>query len=347
MVRIGIAGLGFMGMIHYLAALRVPGAKVAAVCSRDATKLAGDWRSIRGNFGPPGTVMDLGRANTYERFEDLLADPTIDLVDICTPAHRHRDMTVAALEAGKHVIVEKPIASNVSDAEAMVSTAAKTGRLLMVAHVLPFFPEFGYAAAAVRDGRFGGLLGAHFQRVISKPDWSADHAAPGTADGPAIDLHVHDTHFIALIAGVPDRVFSSGLVTATGSPTYLSTQYLYGADKPAVSCTSGAIAASGRTFQHGFTIYLERATLVYDSGGIPLTEFRADGSVERPAIEASDEVGVFAAEIRAAVEGVRSGQPPEALGGLLARDALMLCHLECQSVASGGIIDTGRSLNSR
>src|SRR5216684_6663903 len=59
MIRIGIVGIGFMGMIHYLAARKLKGAQVTALCSRDAKKLAGDWRSIRGNFGPPGERMDL------------------------------------------------------------------------------------------------------------------------------------------------------------------------------------------------------------------------------------------------------------------------------------------------
>ena len=59
MVGIGIVGIGFMGMIHYLAARRVEGARVVALCSRDPKKLAGDWTSIQGNFGPRGTQMDL------------------------------------------------------------------------------------------------------------------------------------------------------------------------------------------------------------------------------------------------------------------------------------------------
>src|ERR1700745_2527825 len=59
MVRIGVVGVGFMGMIHYLAARKLQGARVTAICSRDAKKLAGDWRGIRGNFGPPGQKMDL------------------------------------------------------------------------------------------------------------------------------------------------------------------------------------------------------------------------------------------------------------------------------------------------
>src|SRR5438128_5313619 len=80
MIRIGIVGIGFMGMIHYLAARKLKGARVESVCSRDAKKLAGDWRSIRGNFGPPGTMMDLSNVKKYRDLDALLADPEIDLV---------------------------------------------------------------------------------------------------------------------------------------------------------------------------------------------------------------------------------------------------------------------------
>ncbi|HEY7313554.1 MAG TPA: Gfo/Idh/MocA family oxidoreductase, partial [Gemmataceae bacterium] len=161
MVRIGIVGVGFMGMIHYLASTRLRGARVTAICTRDAKKRAGDWRGIRGNFGPAGTRMDLGKIKRYARFEDLCADPDIDLIDICTPTHLHPDMACAALRAGKHVLVEKAIALTRKDADAMLQAAAKTGRLLMVAHVLPFFPEFAFAADAVRSGVYGRLLAGH------------------------------------------------------------------------------------------------------------------------------------------------------------------------------------------
>src|SRR5258708_35492270 len=110
MVRIGIVGVGFMGMIHYLAARKVKGAKVTAICSRDRKKLSGDWRGIRGNFGPPGAKMDLGKIKRYAEFDDLLADPDIDLVDICTPTHLHEPMAIAALAAGKPHPVETAIA---------------------------------------------------------------------------------------------------------------------------------------------------------------------------------------------------------------------------------------------
>src|SRR5437660_2923917 len=162
MIRIGMVGIGFMGMIHYLAARKLKGARIAAVCSRDAKKLAGDWRSIRGNFGPPGTMMDLSKVKKYRDLDALLADPEIDLVDVCNPTHLHAETAIAALKAGKHVLVEKAIALDPGDADAMVEAARQAGRLLMVAHVLPFFPEFAYAAQAIRSGQYGKVLGGHF-----------------------------------------------------------------------------------------------------------------------------------------------------------------------------------------
>ncbi len=92
-----------MGMIHYLAAARLKGAKVAAISSRDAKKRAGDWRGIKGNFGPAGEQMDLGSIERYSRLED----PQIDLVDICKPPNDHKAAVIAALVAVTHSLFEQ------------------------------------------------------------------------------------------------------------------------------------------------------------------------------------------------------------------------------------------------
>src|SRR5947207_12271509 len=110
MVGIGIVGVGFMGMIHYRGARNLKGAQVTALCSRDAKKLAGDWRDIRGNFGPRGEMMDLSGVKKFDRLDKMLADPDIDLIDICNPTHLHPETALAALQAGKHVLVEKAVA---------------------------------------------------------------------------------------------------------------------------------------------------------------------------------------------------------------------------------------------
>jgi predicted dehydrogenase len=324
-----------MGMIHYLAARKLTGAGVAAVCSRDPQKLAGDWRSIQGNFGPRGEQMDLSQLKKYDRLDALLADPDIDLIDVCNPTHVHPETARKALAAGKHVLVEKAIALKPEDADGMLAAARRAGKLLMVAHVLPFVPEFAFAAEAVRGGRHGRLLGAHFKRVISRPDWSAEIGDASKTGGPAIDLHIHDTHFIGLLAGVPARVMSSGVMEGD-AVQYLTTQYLYGPGGPSVSCSSGAVAQKGRPFVHGFEIYLERATLTFESGAVPLTVLTADGKVEQPKLPGGDDAtAAFTTEIQAAVDGVRAGREPDLLSGQLARDALVLCHKECESVRTG------------
>ena len=338
MIRIGITGIGFMGWIHYLATRGLQNSKLAAVCSRDQKKLAGDWTAIRGNFGPPGEMVDLSTLKKYESLDKMLADPDIDLVDICNPTHLHPETAIAALKAGKHVLVEKAIALTPDQADAMLAAAKQANRLLMVAHVLPFFPEFAYAAQVTRSGQFGKLLGGHFKRVISRPDWSADIGDAAKTGGPAIDLHIHDTHFIGLLCGVPTSVFSTGVVEKD-VVQHLTTQYLYGPSGPSVTCSSGAVAMSGRQFVHGYEIYFKKATLVYESGTCPLTLLTSDGKSSHPELlGGGDPISAFTMEIQAAVDGVVAGKSPDLLSAQLARDALAMCFKECESVKTGKVV---------
>jgi predicted dehydrogenase len=341
MVGIGVVGIGFMGMIHYLAAKRLAAGKVVALCSRDPKKLAGDWTGIHGNFGPRGTQMDLSAHARYADIDALLADPAIDLVDLCVPNDEHAPLAIKALKAGKHVLVEKPIALAAADADAMLAAARESGKLLMVAQVLPFFPEFAYAAEAVRSGRYGALKAAHLTRVISKPDWSAGIADADRSGGPAIDLHIHDTHYIGLICGVPKAVHSRGVVER-GTVVHLTTQYLYDRDDLAVSAVSGALSQAGRPFAHGFDLYLERATLSFGFASLggegqlnPLSVILPDGTVERPALGDGDPIAAFADELTVAVASVEQGQAGPQLSGELARQALVICQAEVESVRTG------------
>lgn len=336
MIRIGIVGIGFMGMIHYLAARKLRGAQVTAICSRDDKKLAGDWTSIQGNFGPRGEMMDLSSIKKYRSVEEMLADKDIDMIDICNPTNLHPETAIKALNAGKHVLVEKAIALDPKDADAMLEAAKNAKRLCMVAHVLPFFPEFAFAAEAIRGGKFGKLLGGHFKRVISKPDWSAEIGDVAKTGGPAVDLHIHDTHFIGLVGGVPNQVCSVGVVGKGGAVDYLTTSYLYGSGGPAITCSSGAVAMKGRPFVHGYEIYLEKATLVYESGTCPLTVLKEDGSSEQPKLPGGDEATTaFTIELQAAIDGINAGREHDYLSGKLARDALVMCYREIESVKSG------------
>ncbi len=327
-----------MGMIHYLAYKNVPGAKVAAICTRDKKKRAGDWREIKGNFGSPGTIMDLGKIARYEDWRELLDDPKIDLIDVCLPPKLHAEVTVAALQAGKHVICEKPIALNTADARRMVKAAQQSNKLLLIAHVLPFVPEFAFMRRAAASGKYGRLLGGHFKRIIANPLWLKDFYDPHSVGGPVVDLHIHDAHFIRLLWGMPRAVQCTG--RGHGDMVeFINTQFLFDAET-LVTATSGVIQQQGRSFTHGFEVYFEKATMTYDSSvldgqavtGMPLTVLTARGKVERPAL---GEIDAFAAELADAVKAVRTGRPSELLAGELALDALTLCQKETESVQKG------------
>jgi predicted dehydrogenase len=343
MLRIGIAGIGFMGMIHFLSYRKVPGAKVRALCETDEKRLAGDWRGIKGNFGPAGTMMDLSGIATYRELDEMLADPQIDVVDICLPPALHADVAIAALEAGKHVFCEKPIALKPADANRMVAAAKRAGKQLLVGHVLPFMPEYAFAYRAIRDGKYGKLLGAQLKRVISEPLWLPDFYNPRKVGGPLLDLHVHDAHFVRLTCGMPTAVYSRGRMRGE-VVEFVQTQFVFDDSGLVVGAISGTLGQQGRSFTNAFEIYLERATLLYDFAVIadqphvatPLTVLGQKGKVERPALGGTgDPLDGFVAELKEVVKSIRTEKSSPILNGDLARDAVLLCQKQTQSVLSG------------
>ncbi len=349
MIRIGIIGIGFMGYTHFEGARKLKGAKVAAIGTRDKKKLAGDWTGIQGNFGPRGGHVNLKGIKACSDYRDILNDPEIDLVDICLPTDLHEKVALESIAAGKHTLVEKPIAIEMNAAERMVKAASKSGVMLMVAHVLPFFPEFQYAAECIQGGKYGRLLAAHFRRVITPPKWSQAMNDYRRLGGWGIDLHIHDNHYIGLTCGVPQAVFSRGIVQE-GLVNHVHTQYVYDDPKLAVSCVSGGIAAKGLEFAHGFEIYLEQATLLFTAGTLagqwvvdrPLTLVTKNGKATTPALKGGTEwCSAFTAELQTAVNAVRTGKEPVILSGQLARDALKLCHAEAKSIATGKMVRVG------
>lgn len=356
MLNVGLSGIGFMGMIHFHAYRRVEGARVAAFWSRSEQKRAGDWRGIKGNFGPAGEQMDISGITTYPSLETMLTNDSLDVIDICLPPSLHAEGTIAALRAGKHVFCEKPISVSLSDARRMMDTAKACGKQLAIGHVLPYFAEFGFVLDAVRSGRYGKLLGGQFKRIISDPTWLPLFFDPERIGGPLVDLHIHDAHFIRLLFGKPKAVFSTGRLHKGGHgrpvPThnepmveFASTQFLFD-DDYSVTATSGVIGQQGRSFTHAFEIHFEQATLLFDFavlGGegrtvLPLSVLTADGKLEEPSLagaEPADAISPFASEIREVTRAITSGQPSTILDGQLALDALILCHAQTRSIVTG------------
>ncbi len=333
MINVGIVGLGFMGMTHYNAYQRVEGATVSAICETDPVRLAGDWRSIQGNFGPRGEVVNLEGITKYSEIDDLLADAKIDMVDICLPPVFHPKVPIASSKSRQHLLSEKVIALTVKDAESMVTTANEANKLLMIAHVLPFVPEYSFICQKIKDGEYGRLRGGHFTRVISDPEWLTDFYDPDRCGGPMLDLHIHDAHFIRLLWGMPKAVHSVGRMRGEVAE-FFNTQFLYDDSSLVVTATSGVIDQQGRPFTHGYEVHFEKATVFFESfSETPLTVLGTDGNVQKIDLGTPDILDAFPLELSEAIRCVEANTPSDMLDGTLARDALILAHKQTQSIA--------------
>jgi len=342
-MNVAIAGIGFMGWIHYLAYRKVKGVKLAAICTRDPKRRSGDWTGIQGNFGPPGEKVNLDGVSKYAYLDELLADSKVDVVDLCLPPNLHEPATLECLKAGKHVFVEKPMALTAAGCDRMVKAAKKAGKQVLVGHVLPFLPEYAAARKLIDSGKYGRVIGGHFKRVISDPLWLKDFFDPEKVGGPLVDLHVHDAHFIRHLFGMPKSVTSQGRLRGD-VVEYCNTQFKFADPKLAVSATSGVVNQQGRPFTHGFEIHLEKGTIYFDfavladgkNTSLPLTLLTPKGTIEYPSLPAGDPMlAAFEAEIKEVASSCKSGKPSQLLGGDLARDAIVLCHKQTESVRKG------------
>ena len=346
MIQVGIVGIGFMGMVHYLSYQKLPGVKVVALCEQNTKRLAGDWTDIKGNFGPAGQQMDLSGIATYESVDDLIANPDIDLIDVTLPPALHADIAVKALGAGKHVFCEKPMALKVEDCDRMLAAAEANDRQLLIGQVLPFFPEYAWALREIRSGEHGRLLGGSFRRIISDPAWLSNYWVADQVGGPMLDLHVHDAHFIRLVYGMPTAVSTRGS-QKNELPEHWHSLFEFDDHSVTVHATSGVIQQQGRPFLHGFEIQLEKATLAFefaveknaaeeDEGRYlcPPTQFASDGKAQRIELGDGDPMDAFYGELGHVAQVLEGGAQPDVLAGNLARDAIQICRMEAIDLSS-------------
>lgn len=341
MPKVGIIGLGFMGVTHFNCWQKVRGSKIVAVCDTDKKRLSGDWSTIAGNLGLKSGRQDLSGIRRYSSAEDIIADEEVELIDVCLPTYLHPQVAIAALKGGKHVIVEKPIALDVRSANRMIAAAEKAGRHLMVAQVLRFIPEFRLIQELIESGEYGKVKGLHLKRIGAKPEWGYQNwfQDPKRSGGGILDLHIHDTDFVRHLFGMPQQVRSSGVITPQGEIEYVVTQYVYPDSNLCVTAQGGTVAAKGLPFEHGYDLFMEHATVEYNlTWGGPPTIYLQDGKKRKLRVKAVDG---FQAELQYASDCLRKGEEPEMLSAESARDSLLLVQKEMQSVRSGRPVRVG------
>ena len=305
-MRIGVIGLGFMGSTHLEAYRQVRGFELAAVSSSSEKKRAGDLSAVGGNLGRGGGVVDFGSAKRYSLAGDLIEDPAVQAVDICTPTDLHKPLALRALGAGKHVLVEKPMALSGEDCDEMVRAAREAGQTLMVAQVLRFFPEYAAARSMIRSGEIGRVRAATFRRRCAAPAWGRWLKDRARSGGGALDLLIHDFDFCQHLLGKPRTISAVGCEDLEAGIDFVEARLDYGDSVP-VLISGGWHHPESFPFSMEFTIVCDGGTLDYSSEKPGLRLHNSAGqaaNVELP------ECDGFVAELQAFVDACHCGEPP-------------------------------------
>jgi len=312
---VGIIGAGFMGRTHaaaYLAA-RAAGLPVALLAA------TGDQEApFPGN---PPKAPDAG---------SILARSDIHAVSVCTHTDSHVELALAALAAGKHVLVEKPVALRCGDVERLAAAARNSGLVCMPAMCMRFWPGWPWLRERVLAGSFGAVLAAEFTRLSARPSWSVEFYGDHRRSGAALfDLHIHDVDFIRWCFGDPS------LVTSTGSREDVRTSYHLPAGPPEVSARGAWLDDPATSFVMRYSVRFEEAEVRFDHGdSSPLRVWRGGASEAVALLPAS----AYEGEVRHFVELVlgRTAQPVAALEEAVAVTAIL--EAEERSLASAGSV---------
>lgn len=314
MVSVAIIGAGFMARTHGDAYAGVAGADVGWVCSPNADRAA-------------ALADRLPSARGVADYELVLSDEGVDAVDLCVPTKLHRPYAERALAAGKHVLIEKPVALTLDDADAIAVAADASDRVVMVAMVLRFWPAYREALHAVRAGRIGTPQAVSSLRMSPPPTWNSwmqDHAESG---GPVVDLMIHDLDFTTELLGGPDAVLgaSAGLV----DHAVVTTRHK---EAIAVHEASWALPAS-RPLHSRLHVVGTDGTLEHRFGpeGESLVLSPRNGP---PVPVGFADTDPFEAELAHFIDCVESGQSPQRASVAVGRDALALALTAAGAAAS-------------
>jgi UDP-N-acetylglucosamine 3-dehydrogenase len=183
-VKYGLIGLGWFGVKHLEALAAIPNVELHSLCTRNPTRLA----EVAGKFGSVQTFTD---------YTKMLADAELEAVSVVTMWDQHAAPTIAALQAGKHVFLEKPMASTLADCDAIVAAANAARGSLMVGHICRFNPRYAAAKEAIAAGRIGKIISMSARRNL--PAWVG--ASVLDKIGPIIGDCVHDTDLMFWFSG--------------------------------------------------------------------------------------------------------------------------------------------------
>lgn len=331
MVKVGVIGLGMMGLTHLDAYAKRDDVEVVAIADKDPKRLSGEVRAVGNVDGQAQGGFDLSKPHKFDEGKNLIRSKRVEVIDICLPTHMHLDYARAAFRAGKHVLIEKPLARTYSDAKKILRAAEQFDGVAMCAMCMRFWPGWTWIKDAVDNKTYGKVLSATFRRVAQHPG-GGFYENGDLCGGALLDLHIHDTDFVHYLFGIPDAVTSRGYSAITNQPDHLVTQYHYD-DVPLVVAEGGWAMAKGFGFTMSYSVNFERATAEYKLGqDKPLTLYEPGKSPA--AVELEPRMG-YDIEIEYFLDCIKTGRKPQTVTLDDAANTIRICEAEGKSIASG------------
>ncbi len=332
-LRVAIIGMGFMGKTHLNAYARAGADIVALADARLDEIIAGKGAGGNLSTGGDGIPLAPGSYRRYTTPGQVFADPSVEAVSICTPTDTHVELASQALAAGKHVLLEKPVAISSESVLQLIAKAKLHRRVIMPAMCMRFWPGWTWLRDAVRLGDLGKLRGITFQRLASPPAWNPEFYKNSAKTGGALfDLHIHDADFIYWLLGTPKSVLS------TGDENHVTTMYQYESGVR-ITAEGGWDHAPGFPFRMRYTAVFEHATADFDISRDPALHVTSEGAmvpVDLPGASGYEsEIVHFLSLVAAHKAGNR------VIASATLDDALAVTQIleaERRSLASGGLI---------
>lgn len=320
-VRIALLGAGSMGTVHAAAYATMPEVSVVGVFSRDPARAA--------------AVAALCKAEPVADLAQLIGRTDIDAIDVCLPSETHCDVVVPALEAGKHVFCESPLALVLDQAERMRNMARRAGRLLQVGLLMRSVSAYGHVEAMVRAGEHGRLLSVTTWRLGSylhadAPDRKAHYGDPST------ELMTFDFDFVHWLMGEPQSLSASAARLPDGRPGEITALLSYRQGRHATVIASG-LMPPGSPFTTGFRALFERAVFAHLAtfrGGPPETSFTVAAGTATPRPVPLIERNPYEVELQRFVDCIRGRADPALLDVDRAIEALRLSLATTRSFTS-------------
>lgn len=283
--------------------------------------------------GAAQLVAEVGFGSECATLEELL--DWCDIVDIVTPTYTHAELATRALNAGKDVICEKPMALGEADAAALVTLAEQSGRKLFPAHVVRYFPQYVAARRAVQEGAIGAVAVSRFERVGNFPAWAEWFADDELSGGVIMDLMIHDLDIARWICGEVTQVYATvNRLTDTEGRPQATAQVVLTHVSGAISYVDGVWGPPQTSFCSSFHLSGAGGVIHYDSRSDQTITFEvaadpaAGGGVMLPDMSTME--SPYLSEIRDFVSAITRGTPTE----VTARDGLMAVTLAEAAITS-------------